>query len=159
MVMEDGWRQNGEGMAKMVSRLEGVLRQMVGNDSRLPRVVATDRGPGFLQTSTGHIVKEYQKSLEQHGFRPWAGDDASRQPADLPDLFPHETVVSWARKYLKAHPLQKGRGLQSLREQLVRTLSACASHINSNYDVGGLSRCFPRRVNELIDAKGERLRF
>ena len=34
----------------------------------------------------------------------------------------------------------------------------CADYINKNYDVDGLSRCFPRRVKALVDAKGERLR-
>ena len=157
-VMEDGWRQNGDGMATMVSHLDGILRKMVGRDGRLPRVVVTDRGPGFFQTSTGHVTQDYQNALTRGGFRLWAGDDASRQPADMPDLFPHETAVAWTRKYLKDHPLQKGRGLESLRKQLVSTLSDCADHINKNYDVDGLSRCFPRRVKALVDAKGERLR-
>ena len=89
-VMEDGWRQNGDGMATMVSHLDGILRKMVGRDGRLPRVVATDHGPGFFQTSTGHVTQDYQNALTRGGFRLWAGDDASRQPADMPDLFPHD---------------------------------------------------------------------
>ena len=90
-------------------------------------------------------------------FLPRAGDDASRQPADMPDLFPHVTAVAWTRKHPKDHALEKGRRPESLRKQLARAPSDCADHVNANYDVAGLSRCLPRRAKALVGAKGERL--
>ena len=148
---------SGEGMAVFVSKLEPFLRKMLGADARLPRILCSDRGPGFYQTSTGHIVEAYRQATVKHGFRTFAGNDASGQPADMPDFWPHETAVSWLRALMKKKPLQKGRGLDHMQTDLAQKLGECVKHINAKYEVGDLCSSFPRRVDELIASKGERL--
>ena len=70
----------------------------------LPRVVCSDRGPGFYQSSTGHIVGAYANAAKEHGFRPYAGSDASGQPPDVPDVLPHETAVAWLWNFTSPWP-------------------------------------------------------
>jgi len=156
--MEDGWAQTGEGMAAFVARLPSILAKLLGRDARLPRVVASDRGPGFYQTSTGHIVAEYARALREHGFRAFAGDDASQQPPDVPDVLLHETVAGWVRKYLKKEHFNRADGLEKSQARLVDTMRACQRYINQKYDVAGLARAFPARLEELISGGGERLK-
>ena len=114
-VMDDGWTQTGEGMAALVDKLEAILRSMLGNPAQLPRVLFSDRGPGFYQSSTGHIVGAYHKALTTTSFRPYAGVDASHQPPDIPDVLPHETVAGWARSYMVKRPLRKGQGVPAMQ--------------------------------------------
>ena len=130
---------------------------MFGKDAALPRVVASDRGPGFYQSSTGHIVKTYSEALHTTGFRPFAGDDASGQPPDLPDLLLHETAVGWIRNYLRKHPFRRSGSLDHQETQLRKLFKDCAKHINSEYDVDGLCYRFPARLQEMVDKGGDRL--
>ena len=123
----------------------------------MPRVINSDCGLGFYLSSTGHIVRQYFDALKAHGFRAYAGTDASDQPPDMPDIFPHETVVAWARTFMKKHPLIHGKGLDDMQCQLSRNLTACAQHINSQFQVHDLVRHFPDRLQEVIDRKGDRL--
>lgn len=156
-IMDDTWTQTGAGMSDMVDRLEGILKKRLGRDVALPRIILSDRGPGFYQSSTGHIVGEYHNALKRNGFRSYAGTDAGKQPPDMPDVFPHETAMAWARAYFKKHPLKKGGGVTAMEEQLRTSLKECAAFINSNYDVEGLCSSFPARVKELRQSGGERL--
>ena len=120
-------------MAEFVGKLTGVLKDMLGRDVALPRVLCSDRGPGFFQTSTGHIVGDYKEACREHGFRPMAGDDASGQPPDIPDVLLHETAVAWARSFFRKHPLKKGGGIDAMREEFKGVLRECAKHINGNF--------------------------
>jgi hypothetical protein len=155
-ILGDRWVQCGAGMADFVGRLEGICKQYLDSDEALPRIVFSDRGPGFYQSSTGHIVREYWEALNLHGFRPYAGTDASLQPADMPDVFPHETAVAWARNFFKKHPIQK-EDLDDMERALRARFKECAKFINKNYDVEGLHKQFPTRFQELIDRQGDRL--
>ena len=78
--------------------------------------------------------------LKEHGFRPLAGDDASTQPPDIPDVLLHETAVARARNCFRKHPLSKGGGIDAMRAQLKALLRECAAHINRNYNVDELCR-------------------
>ena len=158
-IMPPEWTQTGEGMATMVDGLEGVLHKMLGRDAALPRILASDRGPGLYQSSTGHIVRKYNDALKANGFRTYAGEDASKQPPDIPDVLPHETAVGWARTYMKKRPLSKADGLEGMEMQLKKLLLACQRHINAEFDVEGLCRSFPRRLGELNTKQGERLKY
>ena len=157
-VVGPDWQQTAAGMAEFVDRLPTVLRKMVGVGEALPRVIASGRGPGFYQSSTGHICREYAAALGNHGFRPFATEDASHQPPDVPDVLPHETAVAWIRTYLKKHPFSRTGSLDD-QETAVRAMFAeCTEHINASYDVEGLCRSFPRRLQALVDNGGLRLR-
>ena len=157
VTMDDGWQQTGEGIAAFVAMLADTLKAMLGNDAQLPRTICSDRGPGFYQASTGHIVGAYKEAAQAYGFRPYAGDDASAQPPDIPDVLPHETAVGWARTFFKKHPVRKGGGVADMERQFQAVLHDCAEYINANYDVAGLCRAFPARLAELARERGERL--
>ena len=159
-VMPPGWTQNGDGQAQLVSLLPAILRRMLGDQSFIPDVVFTDRGPGFFHPSTGTICPEYVGSLEAHGFKAWAGDHSKWQPPDLADLLLHETAVAWVRKYLKHHPLPLAHQAQEKNTRaLKRTLEAAVDHINTFYAVDDLCRSLPKRLKLLVDEKGERLKY
>ena len=87
-IMGSDWKQAGAGVSLLVARLERILRKNLGAGTPLPRVILSDRGPGLYQSSTGHIVGEYYNAVKQHGFRTYAGTDASQQPPDMPDVCP-----------------------------------------------------------------------
>ena len=156
-IMGSEWKQTGAGMAEFVGRLDSVLTKSLGRNVPLPRIIFSDRGPGFYQGSTGHIVGEYFNALKEHGFRAYAGVDASKQPPDMPDVFPHETAVAWTRYYLKKHPLHAEAGVDAMEDELGKTLKACSKYIMKHYEVSDLCKAFPRRIQELIDGEGERL--
>ena len=130
-------------MAEFVDRLPTALRNVVGVGAALPRVIASDRGPGFYQSSTGHICRAYAEALAKHNFRPFATRDAPHQPPDVPDVLPHETAVAWIRTYLKKHPLSRSGSLDAQETALRTMLAECTEHINASYDVEGLCRSFP----------------
>ena len=155
--MEEDWAQTAQGMASMVDKLDGILRKMLGASAHVPRVVFTDRGPGFYQGSTGSICTAYKEALGRHEFRPFAGNNATWQPADMPDLFPHERVVSWVRLYFKKHPFSRSADIDANCAAFLKTLKAAEKHINDNYDVAGVCSGVPAKVELLIEKKGERL--
>ena len=156
-IMEDGWKQGGAGMANFVEKLDGCLRKMLGKDVALPRVVASDRGPGFYAGSSGQIVRLYRQALDDAGFRPFAGNDASMQPPDIPDVLPHETAVGWIRNYLKKYPFSRDGSLDEQEKRLRQVMKDACNHINSTYDAEGLCKAFPARLQQLIDRGGDRL--
>ena len=157
-LMEDGWSQSGEGMAAFVDRLAGILKKMLGRDARLPRVVMSDRGPGFFNATTGHIVAEYHRALTENGFRAFMGDDASPQPADIADVLLHETVAGWVKSYLHKVHFNRNDGPDKCQERFEQTMKECAKYINKEYDVEGLCRSFPDRIKKLVAGGGERLK-
>lgn len=158
-VMGNEWRQTGAGMAEFVERLPTVLTRMVGGSEAWPRVVFSDRGPGFYQSSTGHVTHAYKAALQKHGFRTFAGDDASAQPPDVPDVLLHETAVAWIRNFLRKHPFSRAGSLDDQEAQLHAVFSQCQDHINTTYDVRGLTNGFPARLEKLVhDTEGDRLR-
>ena len=124
-VVGGDWQQTGVGMAEFVDRLPPILHAMLGNDAALPRVVASVRGPGFFQSSTGHIVKAYSAALQKNGFRPFAGEDASKQPPDCPDVLLHESAVGWIRNYLRKHPFDRSGSLDVQEARLRQLFKDC----------------------------------
>ena len=88
---------------------------------------------------------------------PYAGADASWQPADIPDVLLHETVVGWVRAFIKRNPLERSESIERNVTNLKLTMEACRGHIQSKYDVDGLCRSFRGRLKELVQARGGRL--
>jgi len=85
------------------------------------------------------------------------GEDASQQPGNLSEVYPHETAVAWLRA-----ALQSSKPTTPWREttaQYATQLKGACRQINADYDVAGLCRTeFLKRVRLLIDGEGERLR-
>ena len=119
----------------------------------------TDRGPGFYQASSGTIVAAYKEALFENGFKPFAGVEAKWQPPDIPDVLLHETVVAWVRRFFKKHPFKSVSNVRDNQKVFCKLLKQCEAHINANYDVSALCKSFPRRISELLTAKGDRLRY
>ena len=69
MVMDQGWEQTGQGMASFVAKLPAALDKMLGDQAKKPRVVFSDRVPGFYQAPAGRIVHAYKDALDANGFR------------------------------------------------------------------------------------------
>ena len=86
------------------------------------------------------------------------GDDASAQPPDVPDVLLHETVAGWVKNFLKKQHFNRVDSLERSKERLVSLMDECKRHINAEYNVDGLCRSFPTRLQELVDAKGARLK-
>ena len=157
-AMPTAWKQVGSGMAEFIHGLEPTTRKMVRGQGRLPRVIFTDRGPGLYQASSGHIVKQYYAALQEAGFHPFAGVDASWQPADLPDVLPHETVAGWCRTFFSKNPFRRTASVEENVRRFRTMLAACEDYINTNYAVEDLCRSFPTRLRELESVQGGRLR-
>ena len=96
-MAQDQWDELGDhGMATVVRRLEERLRDMLGADARLPRVLMSDRGTGMCAPS-GHVTAAYDRAVRDCGFKLFWEPDAKTQSPDMPDHLLHETAVSWLR--------------------------------------------------------------
>ena len=146
-VMGKEWHQDPQGQAKVVAALPGILRKMLGTGEPQPKVLFTDRGPGYYHPSSGNICREYQEALEENGFTPSAGENAKWQPADIPDLLLHETAVAWVRKFLRQHPIKMGTDMDRNVQKLVDKLQEAEDHINEHYEVEDLRGQSDRRGN------------
>ena len=77
------------------------------------------------------------------------------QPGELQEIMLHETAVAWMRQRLsKTRPQQAWtETLDNYRSRL----KACATYINDNYNVEGLCRELPARLQNLKAAEGDRI--
>ena len=85
------------------------------------------------------------------------GEDASGQPADIPEVLLHETVAGWIRTYFKKHPCRLSQDVASNELAMKAIMRDCVSHIRAEYDLAGLCGGFRRRLQDLVDAKGDSL--
>ena len=127
--------------------------------SGTPKYVFSDRGPGFYHASTGAVVDAYKDALQKSKLKPFAGEDASWQPSDLADLFMHETVAAWVRKYFQSNPLCKTADLRKNWRSFDKGIKDCEKYINQFHDVHSLCRSMPMRLNKLKDNGGDRLHY
>ena len=116
-------------------------------------------GPGFFHPSTGAICPEYAAALHAHGFTAWAGYHSKWQTPDIADILLHETAVAWVRNYLRAHLSTIATTPASHLYILTILLRAAAAHINENYEVEQLCLDLPKRLRELVAARGESLKY
>ena len=150
------WELDSEGMATVVRRLGGRLRDMLGDDARLPRTLMTDRGTGMYAPS-GRVTNAYDCAVDECGFKLFWGPDAKQQSPEMPDLLLHETAVSWVRNALRrmkpeTMPWKEGPA------QWSRRMMRAVGEANLS-DVNGLCRQFPERVEECIAAGGAKLAY
>lgn len=117
----------------------------------------TDRGSGFYAARGGAITSQYKAALAEHALKAYNGDDGSRQPGSLQEVLLHETSVAWVRRREK-----KTRSTQPWKEtpdELASRLRQIVDDVNKNYDVEGLCRALPKRIDELKDVQGDRLSY
>ena len=158
-MMPTDWEQTGYGMAEFVDELPALLEGGLTQNKTLPKVIVTDRGPGLYQAASGTIVAAYKEALSENGFKPFAGDEAKWQPPDVPDVLLHETVVAWVRAFFKKHPFKTVSNVRDNQKVFAKLLKQCEAHINAHYEVTALCKSFPRRIAELIAARGDRLMY
>ena len=150
------WDLDGEGMATVVRRLEGRLRDMLGNDARLPRTLMTDRGTGMYAPS-GRVTVAFDRAVDECGFKLFWGPDAKQQSPEMPDLLLHETAVSWVRNALRRAKPETMPWKES-PAQWSRRMMQAVGEANLG-DVDGLCHQFPERVEECIAVDGGKLDY
>ena len=150
------WELDSGGMATVVRRLEGRLRDMLGNDARLPRTLMTDRGTGMYAPS-GRVTAAYDCAVDQCGFKLFWGPDAKQQSPEMPDLLSHETAVSWVRNALRRIKPETMPWKES-PAQWSRRMMQAVGEANLG-DVDGLCRQFPERLEECIAEGGAKLDY
>ena len=82
-------------------------------------------------------------------------DPASSQPGNLQDFLLHETAVAWIRyREKKSKPKVPW---EETPAELGQRLRAICQDINDNLEVDDLCRRFPKMLQEIVDAEGDRL--
>lgn len=153
---EDFPGETEEGAAILVAKVRAALNiRFQGADANPPKTLFTDRGQGFYHINGGRITDGFKAALQEHGLKTYCGDDASLQPGNLQELLLHETSVAWIRnRERKTLPPQPCK--ETVLEFTTRIKAIC-QHVNDNYDVDGLCRALPERLQMLVDAKGDRI--
>ena len=83
------------------------------------------------------------------------GDSAREQPGTLAQVLLHETAVAWVRlQQTRTTPRQPWTENRAAFGERMR---AIARRINEEYNVEGLCREFPGRIQQLIDLGGDTL--
>ena len=143
------------GAEAFVHKLRSAINiRFQGGGFQAPQIVWTDRGPCFFH-GNGHITPQFRNALAENGLKHFWGEDASVQPGQLQEVHPHETAVSWLRYQLMISVPR--HAWKETREQYGARLKACAAKINASYDVDGLCRALPRRIQALVDNEGDRI--
>ena len=144
-----------EGAAALVPKVKTALNIRFQNVQDAPTMLFVDRGRGFFDTRTGRITAEYKSALRESGLRTFWGDDASKQSGKSGDLMLHETVVRWIR-FEERRSLPKNPWAET-EDEFEARLRAIAQTINKDYNVEGLCRQFPERIDMLVERGGQKI--
>ena len=77
------------------------------------------------------------------------------KPGDLKDLMLHETAVAWLTNRLRV--TAPAKSWEETAEQFGARLKQAADYVNAHYDVEGLQRELPARLDRLCDREGARI--
>ena len=152
---EDFAGDDPKGAAPLVAKLRAALNVRFQGTTP-PSVVFTDRGRGFYNAGTGKITDEFKAALKQHKLKAFMGDDAARQPGSLQEMMLHETAVAWIRRGL-TWTLPSKPWEETVEDYSAR-MREVVQKINDEYDVDGLCRELPARLEALYSAQGGKLR-
>ena len=83
------------------------------------------------------------------------GDDARQQCGDLQEVMLHETAIAWLRHRLKVS--LPARPWLETRAEFAARLKEQAQYVNENYNVEGLCKGFPARIEAVFARNGDRL--
>ena len=72
-------------------------------------------------------------------------------------MFWDGTAVAWFRKRMRAEKPDVPPW-QETQEQWAKRARRVVASVNKDYDVAGLCRGFPKRLQDVIDSDGDRLR-
>ena len=96
------------------------------------------------------------EAVKECGFKAFWGDNASVQPGQMQEVMLHETAVAWLRRRLTES--LPARCWEETPSAFGARLRAACADINANLNVDGLCHDFPKRIQELIEHKGGRLK-
>ena len=152
--------ESPEGARLLVNELPALLNRMLGERTKKPRTIFTDRGPGFYHRRWGTITGDYESALRMHGFKAWAGTNAlhgSRaQPRDIGDVLLHETAISWLRR--REEKTRPRKPWLETPMDFAQRLEDVTRGINEDCKVKELCLEFPRRLEQLVhETHGDRL--
>ena len=152
-----------EGAAMCVAQLPRVLRRMLGAAATKPRMLFSDRGPGFYNRRHGMVTGEYAAACKQFGFKLWAGNNALHgphaQPPDIADVLLHETATAWLRSRLVDSGASLTQPWLETPKEFASRMQRDIRDINKEYDVEGLCHEFPQRLQDLsMKTCGDRLK-
>ena len=154
-VLGEGFAgENSEGAAVLVSKVRSAVNLRFQSANK-PSVIFVDRGQGFYANITGKITHKFKAALQEHSLKAFNGEDASLQPGRLQELMLHETAVSWIR--YRENSTRPSCAWQETPAQLGIRLREICRDINENLEVERLCRALPRRLDKLIQAKGDRI--
>ena len=142
------------GAAIMVARVRAALNIRFRDEA--PTILFTDRGNGFFESRSGKMTSGYRDALREHGLKAFMQDGAAIQPGELQEVMLHETAMAWVRNRL-SRTVPREAWTETVPEYVSR-LKQVAAYINDNYNVEGLNRELPQRVQDLIDAEGDRIK-
>ena len=74
----------------------------------------------------------------------------------MPDMLLHKTAVAWFRNRMRQEKSEVLPWLET-QEQWTRRARKVFAYVNENYDVAGLCREFPDRLQSVKEGEGERL--
>ena len=151
---EDFPGENPAGAEQAARRLGPILNLRFPNETK-PKFVMSDKGRGFY-SSNSSINWRYKDGLQSSGLKSFMGDDASMQPGKMQDLMLHETAVAWIRLKM-SRSMPKKPWEETIAEWKARMQEACRQ-INAEYDVEGLCRELPARLEKLKEKEGDRLK-
>ena len=157
-ILPQTWELGAAGMAVVVERLKGRLRDMLGARAVLPTVLMSDRGTGMYAPS-GHVTRAYDCAAHRCGFKLFWGADAKQQAPDMPDLLLHETAVSWLRGVLRKTKPVVPPWRESPAQWSRRMMDAVAVVNDGTKDVDGLCMQFVDRLEECLAKRGARLSY
>ena len=146
--------ETAAGAATLVEKVRAALNVRFPQGAK-PRVLFVDRGKGFYVPRTAQITRPFKDALRQHDLAAFMGDDAREQPGTLAQVLLHETAVAWVRlQQTRTTPRQPWAETRAAFGERMR---AIARRINEEYNVEGLCREFPGRIQKLIDLDGGNL--
>ena len=138
--------------AQLVEKVRSVLNICFQGRTQ-PTTLFTDKGCGFFHIN-GKITDEYKQAQDDHKLKAYYSAK-SDQPGNLQEVLLHETVVSWVRAH-EAVTVPKEPWNETPEEFAGRLRDICR-YINRNYDVSGVCKSFPKCVQKVVDADGDKI--
>ncbi len=146
-----------DGARILVEKVRGAVNVRFQQAASKPDTIFTDRGRGFYAPNSGAITTEFEKALDENRFHAFMSDNARAQPGSMQDVLLHETAVSWMRTRLGRTTPTKC--WEETREQYGRRLKRCCDEVNKDCDVEGLCNGLPKRMRQLQEKDGDRLKY
>ena len=143
-------------MLRLLYSRSTTLSAAASRPAHAPLCCLLTAAPDFYNPGSGVITRQYKEALASTGLTAFMGERAAAQPGKLSDCFLHETAVSWIR--VQERKTLPRRPWLDTNVQFSRRLKGIVAKINNTYDVAGLCRELPGRVDQLFVKAGGKLK-